>query len=133
MSRSAALQKKIAEQADWVVALRILTRQDPGREPNEAEVRLAVWFLLDQGCYESEIMERTGLTRSDVTRVDDLRRLSLKPDQPRNKGGRVPVDARALRPKWRHVMLLGGAYAARRHREEKAKVAAGRSKVYLAG
>lgn len=101
-----------SEPPDWVIAHRLVCGAEAGRKPTEAEIRLAVWFLLDQGRNVAEIVEDTVLSEKAVTRVYDLRRLAMKKNRPRGPGGaRNPQDARALAPHWRDVMLLGGAYA----------------------
>lgn len=101
-----------SEPPDWVIAHRLVRGKAPGRNPTEAEIRLAVWFLLDQGRTVQEITEDTALSENAVTRIYDLRRLATKKDRPRGpKGARNPQDARALAPHWYHVMLLAGAYA----------------------
>lgn len=94
--------------ADWVVAWRIVYQEPLKCEPTRAEVRLAVWYLLDRGHGIRAIMARTGLSRDVVTGVQDLRkqaRWSVKgatPDQARRAR-----RARAARPHWRHLWMLG--------------------------
>lgn len=97
---------------DWVIAYRLVRGEEPGRTPTEAEIRLTVWFLLDQGRNVAEVIDITGLPEKAVVRTYDLRRLATKPDRPRGPGGaRNPQAARALVPYWYDVWLLGGAYA----------------------
>jgi hypothetical protein len=63
------------ETADWAVAWRLMNRKGPGPRPaTVAESRLAVWLLLDCGCEQSDIRERTGLTKGAVYEVVKLRR-----------------------------------------------------------
>lgn len=94
--------------ADWVVAWRIVYQAPLNCEPTRAEVRLAVWYLLDRGYGIRAIMARTGLSKDVVTGVQDLRkqaRWSVKgatPDQARRAR-----RARAARPHWQHLWMLG--------------------------
>lgn len=94
--------------ADWVVAFRIISGIPLGCEPNQAEIRLAIWYLIDRGYGVRDIATRTGLGKDVVTGVQDLRkqtRWSTTAGSPERR--RRAVRARAARPHWRHLRLLG--------------------------
>jgi hypothetical protein len=108
---SAALQTvnpREGTAADWVVAWRIIYQQPLNCVPTRAEIRLAIWYLLDRGLSVRAIVARTSLSKDVVTGVQDLRkqtRWSVKTGSPERR--RRAVRARAARPHWRHLRLLG--------------------------
>jgi hypothetical protein len=84
---------------DWVICARIMWGQDPLCEPSEAEIRAAVWILLDRGRNIVQIKRDTVLTDQQVDRTVELRRLARQPDTgPRPCGGMTPKLARKLAP-----------------------------------
>jgi hypothetical protein len=93
---------------DWVVSYRLIWGIPLNCVPTRAEIRLAVWYLLDRGLGVRAIVARTGLGKDVVTGVQDLRkqtRWSTTAGSPERR--RRAVRARAARPHWRHLRLLG--------------------------
>jgi hypothetical protein len=112
---SAALQEQTevvnpreGQPADWVVAWRIIQGIPLGCQPTRAEIRLAVWYLLDRGLKVPPIIVRTGLTEREVDTVAELRRRSRWSTTQGPKVRRQRArQARAARPHWQHLTMLG--------------------------
>lgn len=93
---------------DWVVSWRLVYQEPLNCEPTRAEVRLAVWYLLDRGYGIRAIMARTGLSKDVVTGVQDLRKQACWPVKGATPDRvRRARRARAARPHWRHLWMLG--------------------------
>ncbi|HZE01528.1 MAG TPA: hypothetical protein VE155_07160 [Pseudonocardiaceae bacterium] len=90
---------EVDEVADWAVSWRLMNFQDPGLRPaTAAENRLAVWLLLDCGHDQSDIRDRTGLTKGVVYEVVKQRRAASRPGA---------LAERALAPSRFERMILG--------------------------
>lgn len=88
----------IDEAADWAVAWRLMNRWPVGDRPATVEEkRLAVWLLLDCGHDQSDIRDRTGLTKGTIYEIVRLRRAA----------GRSDLRARGLAPSWYERSILG--------------------------
>jgi hypothetical protein len=103
---------------DWVVIARIMWGEDPQCDPTEAEVRLAVWLLLDQGYTPRQVETHANLEEAHVAGVATLRKFAAQPDRPRGRnGGRNPADARAMGPTRELRAVLAGVRGAVRINE----------------
>lgn len=58
---------------DWVVAGELMAGRIPPTPPTAADIRLAVWLLLDAGESRHTIAGGTALTRAQVRAVEHLR------------------------------------------------------------
>lgn len=118
-----AVAVEVEEPPDWAVCARLLWGRDPRPEPTEAEARVVVWLLLDQGHTMTDIARHTGVERLHVERVAAKWRLANSPDREpytsnaarRQRIARQWAPSAELRDRLRgEVVILPAVTAARR-------------------